>query len=116
MLYFHNPPVDSTSVLFAAAERLIPRIRIETRQAECLRGKRIIVAIDSWPRDSRYPIGHYVRSIGVAGDRETENEVIKDNFDFLVAHLRTLVHECLYFSALTLIFNFYILWFTYFAF
>lgn len=75
IVIFENLFADSTYVLFAAAERLIPRIRIETRQAERLRGKRIIVAIDSWPRDSRYPIGHYVRSIGMAGDRETENEV-----------------------------------------
>lgn len=62
-------------VLFAAAERLIPRIRIETRQAERLRGKRVLVAIDSWPRNSRYPIGHYVRTLGAVGDRDTENEV-----------------------------------------
>lgn len=63
-------------VLFAAAERLIPRIRIETRQAERLRGKRVLVAIDSWPRNSRYPIGHYVRTLGAVGDRDTENEVL----------------------------------------
>ena len=39
-----------------AAERKIPRIRIETRQAENLMGKRIIVSIDAWPRSSRFPL------------------------------------------------------------
>ena len=42
--------------LFIAAERRIPRIRIETRQAENLMGKRIIVSIDAWPRSSRFPL------------------------------------------------------------
>ncbi|CAG9539925.1 unnamed protein product [Cercopithifilaria johnstoni] len=86
---------DSTCVLFAAAERLIPRIRIETRQAEYLRGKRVIVAIDSWPRDSRYPIGHYVRSIGVAGDRETENEVLLLEHDVPHGPFSDAVYACL---------------------
>uniref|UniRef100_A0A914CRX0 Protein DIS3 homolog n=1 Tax=Acrobeloides nanus TaxID=290746 RepID=A0A914CRX0_9BILA len=62
--------------LFAPSERLIPRIRIETSHYEELRGKKIVVAIDSWPRDSFYPRGHYVRTIGVEGERETEDEVI----------------------------------------
>ncbi|XP_036229004.2 exosome complex exonuclease RRP44 [Bactrocera oleae] len=62
--------------LFVPADRKIPRIRIETRQAEQLQNKRIIVAIDSWPRNSRYPHGHFVRSLGPLGDMNTENEVI----------------------------------------
>lgn len=41
--------------LFTPADRRIPRIRIETRQASALEGQRIIVAIDGWPRNSRYP-------------------------------------------------------------
>lgn len=61
--------------LFCPAERIIPRIRIETEQAELLASQRIVVQIDHWPRDSRYPIGHYVRALGVLGDAETENEV-----------------------------------------
>ncbi len=42
--------------LFVPAEKRIPRIRIETRQAEALEGTRLIVVIDSWPRQSRYPL------------------------------------------------------------
>ncbi len=44
-------------------------------QAEALADKRIVVAIDSWEADSAYPAGHYVRTLGPIGDRETETEV-----------------------------------------
>ncbi|KAK2824440.1 hypothetical protein Q5P01_021615 [Channa striata] len=50
---------ESTRHLFTPADRRIPRIRIETRQASTLAGQRIMVAIDGWPKDSRYPNGHF---------------------------------------------------------
>ena len=46
---------QGTRHLFIPAERRIPKIRIETRQAEALESQRIVVVIDSWPRNSRYP-------------------------------------------------------------
>ncbi|XP_050397499.1 exosome complex exonuclease RRP44 [Patella vulgata] len=65
-----------TKHLFVPAERRIPKIRIETRQAEDLATQRVIVAIDSWPRSSRYPQGHFVRKLGNIGDKGAENEVL----------------------------------------
>ncbi|KMT08874.1 hypothetical protein BVRB_6g135970 [Beta vulgaris subsp. vulgaris] len=62
--------------LFVSKDRRIPKIRIQTRQLGNLLDKRIIVAVDSWDRLSRYPSGHYVQTIGVIGDRETETEVV----------------------------------------
>ncbi|KAG5241562.1 exosome complex exonuclease RRP [Salix suchowensis] len=50
--------------LFVSKDRRIPKIRIQTRQLENLLDKRIIVAVDSWDRQSRHPSSHYVRSIG----------------------------------------------------
>uniref|UniRef100_A0A673CYW6 Exosome complex exonuclease RRP44 n=1 Tax=Sphaeramia orbicularis TaxID=375764 RepID=A0A673CYW6_9TELE len=67
---------ESTRHLFTPADRRIPRIRIETRQASTLAGQRIMVAIDGWPKDSRYPNGHFVRSLGGAGEKDTEEEVL----------------------------------------
>ncbi|XP_038149801.1 exosome complex exonuclease RRP44 [Cyprinodon tularosa] len=67
---------ESTRHLFTPADRRIPRIRIETRQASTLAGQRIMVAIDGWPKDSRYPNGHFVRSLGNAGEKDTEEEVL----------------------------------------
>ncbi|CAG5093776.1 Similar to RRP44A: Exosome complex exonuclease RRP44 homolog A (Arabidopsis thaliana) [Cotesia congregata] len=72
--------------LFVPAERKIPKVRIETRQSETLSSQRIIVAIDSWPRNSRYPSGHFVRALGKVGDKETENEVLLLEHD--VTHSR----------------------------
>ena len=54
----------------------VPKVRISTRQAEDLRGHRIVVRIDSWEVDSQYPNGHFVRSIGPIGSLETETNVI----------------------------------------
>ena len=62
---------SATRHIFVPADRRIPRIRIETRQADKLQGQRIIVAIDSWPRSSRYPQGHFVRSLGPLGNMAT---------------------------------------------
>lgn len=67
---------DATRHLFVPAEKRIPKIRIETRQSQVLKNQRIVVAIDCWPRDSRYPLGHFVRTLGPIGDKETENQVI----------------------------------------
>ena len=69
--------------LFVSKDRRIPKIRIHTRQLENLLDKRIIVAVDSWGRLSRYPSGHYVRTIGEIGDRDTESEVCKRKFYFI---------------------------------
>ncbi|XP_065176538.1 exosome complex exonuclease RRP44-like [Sycon ciliatum] len=62
--------------LFIPAERKIPYISLQTRQAELLSSQRIIVSIDNWPRHSRYPRGHFVRALGKIGDKDTENEVL----------------------------------------
>ncbi|CAL4156656.1 unnamed protein product, partial [Meganyctiphanes norvegica] len=67
---------ESLRHLFVPADKKIPFIRIETRQAEALYNKRVIVAVDSWPRHSRNPMGHFVRVIGNIGDKEAENEVV----------------------------------------
>lgn len=48
-----NPIPGSTRHIFVPAERKIPKVRIETRQAEDLKMQRIIIAIDQWPRHSR---------------------------------------------------------------
>jgi exosome complex exonuclease DIS3/RRP44 len=64
------------NVFFWSMDKRIPKVRIRTRQAQNLLGKRIIVAIDSWEKDSKYPSGHYVRTLGDVGDKATETEVL----------------------------------------
>ncbi|KAJ2161094.1 exosome catalytic subunit dis3 [Coemansia sp. RSA 552] len=65
-----------TTVSVLAMDRRIPKIKIRTRQADALRGQRFVVAVDAWPRESRYPQGHFVRALGSAGDKATETEVL----------------------------------------
>uniref|UniRef100_A0A665VVR5 Exosome complex exonuclease RRP44 n=1 Tax=Echeneis naucrates TaxID=173247 RepID=A0A665VVR5_ECHNA len=73
---------ESTRHLFTPADRRIPRIRIETRQASTLAGQRIIVAIDGWPKGSRYPNflrnkQHFIKLfLPFSKEKETEEEVL----------------------------------------
>ncbi|WOL07345.1 exosome complex exonuclease [Canna indica] len=81
--------------LFVSKDRRIPKIRIQTRQLENLLDKRIIVAVDSWDCLSRYPSGHYVRTIGQIGDRDTESEVLLIENDINSRPFSTQVLACL---------------------
>ncbi|XP_049870396.1 exosome complex exonuclease RRP44 [Pectinophora gossypiella] len=81
--------------LFCPAEKRIPRVRIETRQSDVLAAQRILVALDSWPRNSRYPLGHFVRALGPIGDKDAENEVILLEHDVPHARFSEAVLACL---------------------
>lgn len=90
-----NAVKGSLRHIFVPAERKIPKIRIETRQADRLISQRIIVAIDSWPRHSRYPVGHFVRALGKIGDKDTENEVLLLEHDVPHSNFSEAVLSCL---------------------
>ncbi|KAM0747130.1 mitotic control protein dis3 [Meredithblackwellia eburnea MCA 4105] len=74
----HLPPTSSSlsstaqSLLAHPLSRLIPRIRITTRQSSFLTTQKFIVSIDSWTEWSRNPEGHFVRSLGEKGSKEGE--------------------------------------------
>jgi exosome complex exonuclease DIS3/RRP44 len=84
----------TTSVLFTPVERKFPFIRIQTRQAQTLSDKRIVVAIDGWEADSMYPTGHYVRNLGNIGDKDVETEVLLIENDINTAPFSPAVHAC----------------------
>ncbi|XP_041376230.1 exosome complex exonuclease RRP44-like [Gigantopelta aegis] len=86
---------ESRRHLFIPAEKRIPKIRIETRQAADLAGQRIIVAIDNWSRNSRYPQGHFVKKLGSVGDKDTENEVLLLEHDVPHSGFSETVLSCL---------------------
>jgi len=90
-----NPVKGSTRHIFVAAEKKIPKVRIETRQSEALASQRIIVAIDNWPRTSRYPVGHFVRALGKIGDKATENMVLLLEHDIPHSSFSEAVLDCL---------------------
>ncbi|KAJ1949226.1 hypothetical protein FBU59_001236, partial [Linderina macrospora] len=54
----------------------VPKIRIHYMDAAAISGQYFVVAIDTWPADSQYPHGHFVRPLGPVGDLDTEIDVI----------------------------------------
>ncbi len=83
------------SVLFVPWDARFPRVRLETRQRGALADKRLLVAVDSWPVGSRYPLGHYVRTIGAIGEKAAENEVIMLEHDIIARPFSAEVLACL---------------------
>ncbi|OWZ24625.1 Exosome complex uclease [Phytophthora megakarya] len=96
-----EPPRDgatlnaSGSCLVVPVDRKVPKIKIQTRQQEALMDKRVLVAIDSWPADSKFPLGHYVRTLGVIGDKETETNVLLIEHDIPCDQFSDEVMRCL---------------------
>jgi exosome complex exonuclease DIS3/RRP44 len=63
-------------VFFIPIDRKIPKIRIQTRQTKDLMSKRITVIIDNWDQNSKFPDGHYMKTLGDIGDPKVESEII----------------------------------------
>lgn len=69
------------SCTFVPVDKRIPRVRISTRRKEMMLGCRLLVAMDHWPANSLYPLGHYVRLLGKDGDKDVETQVLLHEFD-----------------------------------
>eukprot|EP01132_Coremiostelium_polycephalum_P004708 gene4708-5880_t len=82
-------------LLFSPIDKRIPKIRIKSRQVSNLYGKRIVVAIDQWDKNSRYPSGHFVKDLGPLGDKETESQVLMLQFDIPHHPFGAAVLKCL---------------------
>jgi exosome complex exonuclease DIS3/RRP44 len=83
------------SVFLKPMDKRIPKIRLRTRQAGELLGKRVLVAIDSWDRDSRYPSGHFVRSLGDLESKGAETEALLLEYDVQYRPFPQSVLDCL---------------------
>ncbi|KAF8839454.1 RNB-domain-containing protein [Paxillus ammoniavirescens] len=75
--------------------RLLPRIRLRTRQAPNLVAQKILVTIDRWDAHSRYPEGHFVRALGRAEDKETEQESLLLEFEVPYRPFGKAILDCL---------------------
>eukprot|EP01012_Entosiphon_sulcatum_P020531 TRINITY_DN2546_c0_g1_i1.p1 TRINITY_DN2546_c0_g1~~TRINITY_DN2546_c0_g1_i1.p1 ORF type:complete len:987 (+),score=150.93 TRINITY_DN2546_c0_g1_i1:2424-5384(+) len=87
--------IGSQKLLFAPISKKIPRIRISTHQADALRNKRLVVVIDDWREDSRYPDGHYIKILGEVGDKDVEAEVVLLENDIPHYEFSKAVLDCL---------------------
>jgi exosome complex exonuclease DIS3/RRP44 len=81
-------------VLVVPVDRRLPKIRVVTRQAPSIADQRIVVAIDDWPRDSLYPVGHYVKSLGPIGDADAETAAVLLEADVDDRPFAPAVHAC----------------------
>lgn len=83
------------TVFLVPMDKRIPKIRIRTRQAGEIVGKRVLVTIDSWDRDSRYPVGHFVRSLGDLETKGAETEALLLEYDVQYRPFPKTVLDCL---------------------
>ena len=83
------------TVFLIPMDKRIPKIRVRTRQAGEIVGKRVLVTIDSWDRDSRYPVGHFVRSLGDLETKGAETEALLLEYDVQYRPFPKAVLECL---------------------
>jgi exosome complex exonuclease DIS3/RRP44 len=56
---------------------------------------RFLVSIDSWPANSKYPLGHYVSTLGEAGDKEVETKVLLHEYKIPFEAFSAKVMACL---------------------
>lgn len=83
------------NVFLIPMDKKVPKIRLRTRQASELFGKRIVVSIDAWDRTSRYPTGHFVRSLGEVESKEAETEALLLEWDVQYRPFPKAVLDCL---------------------
>lgn len=85
----------SVTCVFFPVDQKIPPILIRTSQRERLIGQRITVSVDSWPLQSSYPLGHYVRTIGPVGSKDVETQVLLQEHDIPYESFSAAVLACL---------------------
>ncbi|KAF4471923.1 hypothetical protein FALBO_1165 [Fusarium albosuccineum] len=83
------------SVFLIPMDKKIPKIRLRTRQVADLLGKRLLVTIDAWERDSRHPVGHFVRSLGELETKAAETEALLLEWDVQYRPFPKTVLDCL---------------------
>lgn len=83
------------SVFLVPMDKKIPKIRLRTRQVAELLGKRLLVTMDSWERDSRHPVGHLVRSLGEVETKAAETEALLLEWDVQYRPFPKTVLDCL---------------------
>jgi len=82
-------------VFLIPMDKRVPKIRVRTRQAGDLLGKRVLVSIDSWDKESRYPVGHFIRSLGELETKGAETEALLLEWDVQYRPFPKTVLDCL---------------------
>ncbi|CCE61314.1 hypothetical protein TPHA_0A02320 [Tetrapisispora phaffii CBS 4417] len=83
------------NVFVILMDKCLPKIRIRTRRANELLNKRIVISVDSWPADHKYPLGHFVRDLGDVESSEAETEALLLEHDVEYRPFSRKVLDCL---------------------
>lgn len=83
------------TVFLVPMDKKVPKIKIRTRQVSELVGKRVVGTIDAWERDSRYPTGHFLRSLGELETKEAETEALLLEYDVQYRPFPRAILDCL---------------------
>eukprot|EP01130_Rhizamoeba_saxonica_P003870 TRINITY_DN1605_c0_g1_i1.p1 TRINITY_DN1605_c0_g1~~TRINITY_DN1605_c0_g1_i1.p1 ORF type:complete len:947 (+),score=208.29 TRINITY_DN1605_c0_g1_i1:29-2869(+) len=68
--------ISEDNVLFEPMQPELPKFSIRSGQLENLINKKIVVSLDTWPINSEYPLGHFIKILGDVGDVEVESEAL----------------------------------------
>lgn len=83
------------TIFLIPMDKRVPKIRVRTRLATELTGKRVVVTMDSWDRDSRYPVGHFVKTLGDLEAKGAETEALLMEYDVQYRPFPKAVLDCL---------------------
>jgi exosome complex exonuclease DIS3/RRP44 len=81
--------------LFIPLDHKLPKVLVNTRRLQELMQCRVLVSVDSWPANSLYPIGHFVRSFGAVGVKSVETSVLLHEFEVPYESFSPAVMACL---------------------
>jgi exosome complex exonuclease DIS3/RRP44 len=87
--------LSQQTVFATPVSRVLPRIRMRTRQAPKLVGQKILVTIDRWDATSRYPEGHFVRALGRVESKEAEQESLLLEYEVPYRPFGRAILDCL---------------------
>ncbi|SBS86836.1 exosome complex exonuclease RRP44, putative [Plasmodium malariae] len=82
-------------LFFKAFNSKIPYIIIKSNLEEELRNKRVIVIIDNWDYNSKYPLGRCLSVLGTCDDIETETKLIYNEYNISTKEFSESAYMCL---------------------
>lgn len=83
------------NVFVILMDKCLPKVRIRTRRAKELLNKRIVISVDSWPENYKYPLGHFVRDLGEIESAQAETEALLLEHDVEYRPFSKKVLDCL---------------------
>lgn len=92
---YKGSDLENTLGVVGLSDSRLANVLILSSNLKMLVNKKIIVAIDSWPEFSRYPIGRCIKILGDAGKTEIENDAILFEFNIETLDFSQKVLECL---------------------